>query len=291
MKDTFLLWKQMKKEHWKRTVSKPLTYIVLGFVFFQIINSYLFGNEMGLDRGEEFVEMWLSTLSAGSFLFLLPRFILYSRRIVLRREDYDFLKKTPLEQKQLLLFLVMRSQNVLIVFYLYLFMTGVNWCNISALKLALFLLPVCIMEKLLEISCVILFYGSKKITQRRAALIRRVLYIVLGGFIAILLYLNLTESGSYAVSVELFLGAIQIIPIFGWFVGAAQLVFMGPTVLNVITASLYIGLTASLGYLAVRQKCSGSYYENLMLFVEEHPEFGEKNIPWSMSLQIQDEDE
>lgn len=246
---------------------------------------------MGLDRGEEFVEMWLSTLSAGSFLFLLPRFILYSRRIVLRREDYDFLKKTPLEQKQLLFFLVMRSQNVLIVFYLYLFMTGVNWCNISALKLALFLLPVCVMEKLLEISCVILFYGSKKITQRRAELIRRVLYIVLGGFIAILLYLNLTESGSYAFSVELFLGAIQIIPIFGWFVGAAQLVFMGPTVLNVITAGLYIGLTASLGYLAVRQKCSGSYYENLMLFVEEHPEFGEKNIPWSMSLQIQDEDE
>ena len=63
---------------------------------------------------------------------------------------------------------------------------------------------------------------------------------------------------------------IQAIPVVGWNIAMIRLIFVGPTVLNVVCTILFFLSTLVLFVLACRARCVGEYYEDAAKFADDY---------------------
>lgn len=96
------------------------------------------------------------------------------------------------------------------------------------------------------------------------------MYAFMAIIVGIGIYLLMTRKMEFSVVREyLAMPVIQLIPIVGWNIAVAHLIFIGPDVINVIGTVLFLVTTIGMFCAARKMKCTGEYFEDAEKFAEE----------------------
>ena len=278
MNAIFYLYRRSFVNKAKRAFRKPMTYLML-----VIIIIYGIVIPMSLSKNIEQLGDWGITTPEGmtailtvfAFWVMPANLLSYAKRkgLLFKSGDAHFLFASPTSPKKILLYA--HFKNILVGIFINTFVVVIFtvYFNVELWRMLLYFLFVNIAENLLEGSIMVMLYGSEWLREKGRAIVVKGAYILLGSLVAIGIYTYIMHGLSLE-SVMLFLhsDAVQLVPIIGWNIGVLHLLFMGPTLINVIATILYCSLTVAVVIVAVRMKCEGEYYEDAAKFADDYEE-------------------
>ena len=275
MKSFLYLYKTILKNRVRKALKKPVTYIfaALALVYVVFIGSGLgtLVTEYHVDSPEK-----LAVILSILVFFILPaNFISYSRRkgLLFRPSDVHFIFPAPVSPKQVILFTGMKNLVVNVFLALFVSAMGVIYFRAGLLQILLYAVYYLIFENILEGSIMVLCYGNEKLPAGFFKALTVICYGLMAVFVAVAFLMMLRETPSFAVLEEyLALPVIQLIPVIGWNIALLRLIFVGPTLLNVVCALLFAASTLLLLALAYRAKCTGEFYEDAAKFADDYQE-------------------
>lgn len=227
--------------------------------------------ETGLDRPEYFVLF----LTAIQLYFGPANYAAYAKKkgLLFLPCDVQMVFPAPVSPKLPLLHACVRTQISNIFISLLLIPAGVFWFHAGEGEMILFALFSILESGAMEVCLVICLYGNERFSERTNRAFGRLMYLMIGCFLVMGAGMIWKNGMSWQTVLEFLSGKwIQMIPILGWEIGVYRLLFLGPELLSVTAALLYLLALLALFILAYRMKCSGQYYEDAMKFADDYQE-------------------
>lgn len=273
MKGLIYLYQRTIANQVKRALKKPKTYAGLIFIILYVVMIYysfsIMIKEAHLASPENLV-----TVLAGIILVILPSNIIsYGKRrgLLFRPAEAHFVFSSPVSPKMVLMFAGVKSFTVNILAGIAIFVFGIYWFHAGILQMAVYFLFFVVFETILESSLIIFCYGNERLHEKFFKALTIVMYAFMTVIVGVGVYLFLTRKPEFAVIREfLSLPVIQLVPIIGWNIAVADLIFLGADTINVIGTVLFFISTIGMFILAKKMKCTGEYYEDAAKFAEEY---------------------
>lgn len=290
------LYGRTLKNKIKKALRKPITYIyIIIFLFYLLFLPYsirLWAEKLNIDTPEGLA----GVMTVFSFWLIPGNLIAFARRkgLVYRNSDIHFLFPAPVSPKRVLIYSYLRMLPAQIMINLFVIFCGLLSFSVQGWKLLVYFLFSVLLENLLEGSEMILLYGMERREEpqgRRLAptgnepgggsgtSLPAARYWIWGayglaGLLAVIGFVFYLREGLSFQTVRHFLhsGAVQLVPVIGWYVSVIHLLFTGPTLINVIGSILYFCLLGTALTAARRMKCTGAFYEDAMKFAEDYEE-------------------
>ncbi|MGN0341350.1 MAG: putative ABC exporter domain-containing protein [Roseburia sp.] len=257
----------------KRAVKKPGTYVGAVLVVFYVWLIVAGVGGMIADFGMATPEGLAALLSLLMFYTQPMTIIQYAKRkgIIFKKSDVHFVFVAPENPKVVLLRSGIRNFLMNFLMGAAIIIIGVFVCNIAPARLVAYGLFLMVIENLLEMALMIACYGNEVLPDQLFVVLKWILYGLMIAFVVVALLMFWQKGLSFAtLNSYLTSPVIQLIPMFGWQLAVLQLIFVGPTVLNVICSLLYLVMTIALVIYAWKVKCTGEYYEDAMSFAEDY---------------------
>ncbi len=274
MNAIFYLYRRSFVNKAKRAFRKPMTYLVLLIIVIYGMAIPVFMEQLG--------EMGLTTpggmtaiLTVFAFWSIPANLMSYAKRkgLLFKAGDAHFMFASPISPKKILLYAHLKNILTGIIINIIVVIIFTVYFHVELWLMLLYFLFANIIENLLEGSIMVMMYGSEWLREKGRAIIVKGTYILLGSFAVIGIYYYIMH-GLSVETVMLFLhsDALQLVPLIGWNIGVLHLLFMGPTLVNVIATILYLALTVVVMIVAIRMKCEGEYYEDAAKFADDYEE-------------------
>lgn len=275
MNAVFYLYRRTFANRLKKALHKPITYFYIALIvlyIFMIPYSFkLMFASMGLDTPEGMVALF----TIFAFWVIPANLIAYAKRkgLLFRGSDVHFLFPSPVTPKKILLYAHVKTLLTTLVFSIALTFLGMYIFRIVWWKMLLYFAFSVVLENLLEGSIMLLLYGSERLHEKSRKLATAGAYLLVGVLVLMGIYTYIVKGLSLE-SVLWFLHSdmIQFVPIIGWYVAVVHLLFIGPTVVNLICSALYLLMIMIALYAALRMKCTGEYFEDAIKFAEDYEE-------------------
>lgn len=214
------------------------------------------------------------TVLSCAILFILPSNVIsYGRRkgLLFRQSEVHFLFPAPVSPKAILMFTGVKSFAMNILLGIVAFIAGIYWFHAGILQATIYFIFFVVFESILEASIIIFCYGNEKLHEGFFKGLTAVMYAFMAVMVGIGIYLLMTRGAEFATIREyLAMPVVQLIPIVGWNIAVAHLIFVGPNVVNIIGTVLFLVSTVGMFLMAKKMKCTGEYFEDAMNFAEEY---------------------
>lgn len=267
------LYKKSFKNRIKKAVKKPITYFAAIFVIFYIFAVPWSFNMILDEMGWRNAEALFIIFTLIVFWMTPANFISYAKRkgLLFRNSDIHFLFTSPVTPKKILLYAHIRNLFVYVIMTIFVMLAAIFMFRMSLWQALAYFVVAMILQNILESSVMILLYGSEKIGDRGKKVIEIISYVLIAVFFVIA-FVKYTQMGlSTDMVMDFLLGdEIQMVPVVGWYISAVNLIFMGPTTVNIVCTVLYVLFTLVMFVLAIKMPCSGEYYEDAMKFAEDY---------------------
>ena len=273
MKGLIYLYQRTIANRIKKSLKKPTTYAVLIFII--LYAAMIFWSfQMIIKDAKIATPENLVTVLACFILLILPgNVISYSKRrgLLFRPSEVHFVFPAPVSPKMILMFTGVKSFAMNILFGIAIFIFGIYWFHAGILQMSIYFLFFVVFESVLEASIIIFCYGNERLHEKFFKGLTIVMYIFMAVIAGIGVYLLVTQESEFGVIREyLAMPVVQLIPVVGWNIAVAHLVFLGPNAVNVIGTVLFLAATLGMFIVARRMKCTGEYFEDAMKFAEEY---------------------
>lgn len=280
------LFKRTMVNRIKKALKKPLTYVFIIFILIYVVSLIgtvgMWVDEFKIDTSENF-----AIIMSIVVIYLLPgNFIAYTKRkgMLFKKSDIHFIFPAPVSPKQVLLFTGIKNLLINAILALLAAIIGCAFFHTGVVLAIIYAILFFVFENVLEASMMILCYGNETVPDR----VFKILTIVCYAFMAVItltaIFMLYQNGASFGIIRDyLSLTIIQIIPVIGWNIAMIRLIFVGPTVLNVICTILFCIFTVVMFILARRSKCVGEYYEDAAKFADDYAELKEKQNKGIMS--------
>lgn len=275
MKTAIYLYRTALKNRIKKALKKPTTYLYVIFIIgylFMVFGS--FGTtleKMHLNTPDGLVMM----LSLFMLTIVPANFITFSKKkgLLFTQSDIHFMFQAPVSPKVILLYAYFRNIIMDFVVQCAMIPIGVFYFGISLWRMLAYFAVSFVLENAVQMAIMVILYGNESLSEKSLKAFCWLIRVILLFFVV---YAGIKLLGSKP-SVGFFEDyvrdpIVQIVPIVGWNVALIQLVFLGPTTVNVIVAVLYFISAAVIITYACRMKCSGKYYEDAMKFADDYAE-------------------
>ena len=256
----------------KKAVKKPTTYVGLVFVVFYVVMIFWSFQMIINDAKIATPENMVTVLSCIILLILPGNVISYSKRhgLLFRPSEVHFVFQSPVSPKTILMFAGIKSFAGNLLIGIAIFVFGICWFHAGVGQMLLYFLFFEVFETILEASIIIFCYGNEKLHEKFFKGLTIVMYIFMAVIAGIGIYLLMTRKMEFSVIREyLDMPVIQLIPIVGWNIAVAHLIFVGPNIINVIGTALFLTSTLGMLYVARKMKCTGEYFEDAEKFADE----------------------
>jgi hypothetical protein len=256
-----------------KALKRPVTYILIIIVIL-----YLGGVGFSIwfaMQNSDFstTENMADILSALAFVFLPSSIISYSKRkgLLFKKCDVHFIFPSPTNPKLVLLFTGIKNFLINLVLAVVALVVGLLFFHVEPGRILLYFVAFLVLESILEGALMVLCFGNEVLPERFFKSLTVLLYALLTTFV-ISAVVNVSGQGfSFSIVSEfIHLPMIQMIPIIGWNIALIQLIFIGPSTLNIICTVLFIIATIVFLILAYRAKCVGEYYEDAAKFADDY---------------------
>lgn len=275
MSAIWYLYKHTFRNRLRKALRKPVTYIYLLIIvlyIFMIPYSFrVMFSEFSMDSPEGLAAVF----TAFAFWVIPANLIAYAKRkgLLYRNSDVHFLFPSPVSPKKVLLYAHIKTLFTNFLLNLALTIGGAYIFNVEWWRMLIYFLFSMIVENLLESGIMLLCYGSQRIGDRGRNLMVKGAYALVGILVVIGAHTYVTEGLSWdSVLGYLHSDPVQMVPFIGWYVAVLHLLFVGPTIVNVICSILYMMLLAGVLLAAVKMECTGEYFEDAMKFAEDYEE-------------------
>lgn len=263
----------------KRTVKRPLK--SLGILF--LIGYFLFIpftiKNLVIDLGFASTKGFVVINTLMTIYIVMPTTLTYFKRngVLFRKQDVNFMFASPISPKQNLLYALIKQAYMTVLMQIVGFIAAIFVFSIPTHLAIIYSLSNFIFSNLLSYSLAIIMYASEDISEKTKNILKWAVYLgmVVISFLIIIYFIQnglSTQSAMELISHPLILG----IPIFGWELGWLNLVLIGASPLTIITGSLFIITSISLGLIAYKMKSTGTYYEDALQFSERHAKLESK---------------
>lgn len=273
----------------KKALKKPLTYVYLVFVLFYLVVVPFSFKVLMDEYGGASPGGMAVVLTVFGFWLLPTNLISYAKRkgLTYRNSDIHFLFPSPVNPKQVLLYAHIKTLLLQVIINLVVAIGGALLFHVEFWRMAIYFFFALVIENLLEGSIMMFVYGSEALSEKQRKWIVRLSYALILAFVLMAFYTYLTQGLSME-SVVGFLHSdmVQMVPITGWYIAVIHLLFMGPTVVNVIGTVLYAVFTAVMVTVVIRMKCTGEYYEDAIKFAEDYEEALQKSKEGGTSVRV-----
>lgn len=275
---SYILKKTFKNKI-KKAMKRPTTYFFFAFIMAYLILILITFRTLATKIGIDNPEGMAAALTIMVILIIPSNVISFVKRkgLLFTPSDVHMIFQSPSNPKKILLYAY--SRNIIVSFILGVItvLGGYIWCHISPILMLLYFLFVFVMEGVLETSMMIILYGNEFMNESMKKIIEVAMYFLMGMFV-IIGFIIIWREGFTAASILGYLHSpyIQLIPIAGWNIAVIHLIFMGPTMVNVIGSVLLAIATLLLFLVAKNMKCTGDFYEDAMKFADDFAEVRKK---------------
>lgn len=273
MKGLIYLYQRTILNRIKKALKRPMTYVALIFIILYVVMIFWSFNMIIKESNLATPENLVTVLACIVLMILPSNIISYSKRrgLLFRPSEVHFVFQSPVSPKTILMFAGVKSFSLNILFGIAIFVFGIYWFQAGILQMVVYFLFFVVFESILEASIIIFCYGNEKLHEKFFKGLTIVMYAFMAVIVGIGVYLLLTREAEFAVIREyLAMPVIQLIPIVGWNIAVAHLIFTGPNVINVVGTVLFLGSTLGMFLLARKMKCTGEYFEDAAKFAEEY---------------------
>lgn len=275
MKAIFYLYRKNLINRIKKALRKPIAYVymvlILLYVFMIPYSFKMMFTSMKLNTPEGMT----AAFTVFAFWIIPANLIAYAKRkgLIFRNSDVHFLFPSPVGPKKILLYAHLRNLVVTLLLNIMLAVCGVYIFGVAWWRMLLYLLFAIVAENLLEGAIMLLLYGSERLRE----LGRRIVVKGSYGLVAVLAAMAVYTYIRYGLSFDSVLwylhsDMVQMVPVIGWYIAVIHLLFMGPTMVNVVCSALYFIMLAAVLWAALRMKCTGGYYEDAIKFADDYEE-------------------
>lgn len=275
MRAVIFLYKKTLKNRIKMAFRKPVTYFFLAVILF-----YLFALPFSLKMVVEQFSMdspqGMAAVLTALALWLLPaNIIAYAKRkgLVYRSSDVHFMFPSPIPPKSVLLYAHLKTLAVQLLMNFFAIVYGGILFHVESWRLAVYFVFSILVENVFEGSLMMLLYGSERLDEKRRGIVVKAAYGVAGIFVLLGIAAYLKEGLSWeSVAGFLHSGAVQMVPLAGWYIAVIHLLFVEPTVYSVAGTVLYCLTFCLVLAAAWRMRCTGDFYEDAVKFSEDYEE-------------------
>lgn len=267
------------KNQIRKALRKPVTYIyIIGVVGYFLMFVYGMKSILGIQVNRPDHMFFIGT-SILTVFGLSTCLLSYAKRkgLIFTQSDVHFLFSSPVSPKKVLIYAHIRGLFGGVLVVLFLVACGIVVLKISLWKIGIYLLYNFVIETAFELALMISLYGNETISEKGIKLIQNFLRVIVG-FVVLYTWYVFSQNGFSFATMEKVLGStvIQAVPILGWAVAFFQLLFLGPSVVNIVCSILYGCFILFLCLYAYRMKCTGEYMEEAMKFADDYMEVKQK---------------
>ncbi len=269
------LYRRTLRNRLQKAMRKPVTYVYLVFIVLYLFLIPFSFRTMFSEFKMDSPEGLAAVFTAFAFWVIPANLITYAKRkgLIYRQSDVHFLFPTPISPKKVLLYAHIKTLFSNFLLNLVLAMAGAYIFRVQWWRMALYFLFSMVVENLLEGSIMLLCYGNQRLGEKGRGLLVKAAYALVGVLIVLALLAYRRDGLSWGmVLAYLHSDQVQMVPMIGWYVAVVHLLFVGPTVVNVIGSSLYLSLLIVVLWAALRMRCTGEYYEDAMKFADDYEE-------------------
>lgn len=257
----------------KAALRKPVTY-VYGFFILVYLIAVPFSFKILLEEfGGANPGGMAAVLTLFGFWMLPANLISYAKRkgLVYRNCDVHFLFPSPIKPKSVLLYAHIRTLLVQLLLNIFVAIIAALLFHVEIWRVVIYFFFALVIENIMEAGLMMLSYGSENLTEKH----RKVLVIFSYGLIAAFVLIGVVTYLQKGLSIDSAMGfihggAIQMVPVTGWYIAVVHLIFMGPTAFNIIGTILYAAFTVAIVIAAWKMKCTGEFYEEAIQFADDY---------------------
>ncbi len=279
MKALLYLKKRMIVNNIKKAVRTPKAYIffVLILLYAIMVGKY-FGTivrEIGAVGPEYFVGL----ITILVFLMQPASIASYIKRkgLVFKKADVNFAFQSPITPKVNLLFTKLSSFIASFFIAIAVFLVGIFVFQTSFLSSLLYMIFLMTIETLFEAGMIVLLYGNERLSEKTLEVLKGIMYIVIVFFVlGILINLYIKGFSLQTLNDLLISPWILGIPIIGWSVAVANVLFLGGTLYSILFSASYFVCFIFILIFAKKMHCTGEYYEEAMKFAIDYEEARKK---------------
>lgn len=272
MKAVLYLYRKNSKNRLKIAFRKPITYFFLVLILFYLfvvpVSLKMLVTQFSLDTPGGMA----AVLTALAFWILPANMVAYAKRkgLVYRSSDVHFMFPSPVSPKSVLLYAHLRTLAVQLLMNLFAVIYGGILFHVELWRLAVYVVFSILVENVFEGCLMMLLYGSERLNEKRRGLVVKAAYAMIGTFVLIGISVYLREG--FNVTGFLHSGAVQLVPVAGWYIAVIHLLFMEATVFSVTGTVLYLLMFCLVFAAAWRMRCTGDFYEDAVKFSEDYEE-------------------
>lgn len=271
----------------KKAIHKPSAFLLILFwiLYFGWLIWFLLGMtvEYKLNSNEG-----LLIILSYIIMFTIPSNIIsYVRRkgIIFKLSDLHFLFNSPINPKTILIYRFMRLLLPGILMNIVLVGSSMMLFQLSLIQAILIFVFTTLIDSIFEIGLVVTLYADESLSEQQLDWIRKGAWAFLIVLVIYAFGLAIFVAPSLNVLALLPLQEIILcIPLFGWLLAPYHLILLGPSIINVITTLLYLGMTFFLAYHAYTMTCTGKYYEEAADFAKDYAERIQKSKKGQVSF-------
>lgn len=272
MSSLFYIYKKSFRNKLKKALRRPLTYIAAVFVaaYAVVIGAAIINmaGEFAMDSPQGIA----AAMSVLMFYIVPANIISYVKRkgLLFRPSEVHFVFAAPENPKKVILYAGIKQFILQAVIGIFISVVALVGCGLPFWKVLLFFGYFVVVEMVLEGSLMIICYGNELFPRSFFRIMTIVMYIMMAVFaVAAVVYCYKNGVKLEVTYRFLALPGIQLLPIFGWEIGIIHLIFVGPTVVNLIAAGLFLTFTILMLVCAFIVPCTGEYYEDAASFADE----------------------
>ncbi len=263
----------------KQGLKSPKFYLfslfVLGYTAW--IVTFLVGavRDSGLSNPNSFV----GVITIFAFFTMPTTILTYIKRkgIVFKKADVHFAFPSPISPKMNLIFAKITNYTMGILMGVIVIFVGLMGFHTKVLPTILFAMFLVLLQPILESAIIIILYGNENIGERMYMGIRILMYTIIAFFVGGVLLKLYFAGFSLDALVDLLVSPwILGVPIIGWLIAVARVLFLQPTVFSVIFSLCYLVAFLVTVFAAKRMRCEGGFYEDAMKFADDYEEAREK---------------
>lgn len=279
MKALMYLTKRSMINNLKKAVHKPATLLLIIFcIAYGVFLVWTLGM-LALDMHFDSAQGLVVIVTVWTLYMFLANFLAYSSRkgIIFRPGHTHFVFTAPINPKIVLLHSAWMNYISSLVADLLFMFAGMTVFGVAPWKMILFFLAGFGLELMFECSLMVWLYANDNLPEK----VLKILSWVIKGFLAaitLVIVLYFRREGISLASAAAFFDwpVLQMIPFVGWNIAFYRLILLGPTVLNMVCAALYLISVLGMFTMAYRMKCDGGYYEEAAKFADDYAEMKQK---------------
>ena len=260
MQAYMFLYKKMLRNRIRQVLKRPVAciYILLMALYFGwlafMLNSWMVNSSFGTREN-------LARILCMFSLYLTPaNYAAYAKRkgLVFLPADVHFLFSAPASPKGNLLYVYGKTMISIPIIGIFTFIAGIHWFHVSWWQMLLYVLICFVLDSILQGAIVVLLYGNERIGKTGNRIFSAIFYKYGMQWSSLLRFFD----GKW----------ISLIPLIGWSLAVMRFIILGPSLLNIICAALYLAAFALLTVMAWKMKCTGQYYEDAAKFADDYQE-------------------